>query len=233
MLVEISGEEMVRVWNVATGGHVELPSTKGPAVAIAVSGNGQVLAIAYSNQIGLFNLDDSKLQPIGAPILGSFGCVTLSFDGKLLAGAAAQGDVQVWGTKDGVVQKRFPAGFGVSTMRFAPQSEVLALGGKDGRVSLWNLQSGTTIFDSKKHSAIVNAIAFSTDGKLMATGSDDRTAIIWEAGSGKARRTLKRHDFTVTSLAFSPGDDLLAVGSGNASVVLWDVATGNLNRVMK
>ena len=232
VLAEIGGEETVRVWNVVTE-HVELASTKGPAVAVAVSGNGQVLAIAFSNQIGLFNLDDAKLQPIGAPILGSFGCITLSFDGKLLAGGTAQGDVQVWGTKDTVVQKRFPAGFGVSTMRFAPQSDVLALGGKDGRVSLWNLQSGFTIFDSKKHSAIVNAIAFSTDGKLMATGGDDRSAIIWEVVSGKARHTLKGHDFTVTSLAFSPGGDLLAVGSANASVVLWDVATGKLNRVMK
>jgi WD40 repeat protein len=89
------------------------------------------------------------------------------------------------------------------------------------------------LFESKKHSAMVNAIAFSTDGKLMATGSDDRTAIIWEVGSGKVRRTLKGHDFTATSLAFSPGGDLLVVGSGNASVVLWDVATGKLNRVMR
>ena len=233
VLAEISGDEIVRIWNVATGGHVELPSTKGPAVAIAVSGNGQILAIAYSNQIVLFNAHDPKLQPIGAPIQGNVVCMTLSFDGKLLAGTTAQGDVQVWSREDGLVQKHFPAGFGVSTLRFTPQSEVLAIGGKDGRVSLWNLQSGAMIFESKKHSATVNAIAFSADGKLMATGSDDRSAIIWEVGAGKARHTLKGHDFTVTSLAFSPGDDLLAVGSGNASVVLWDVSTGKLNRVMK
>jgi len=233
VLAEISGDEVVRIWNVATGVYVELPSNNGPAVTVAVSGNGQVLAIAYSNQIGLFNVYDPKLQPIGAPIQGNVVCMTLSFDGKLLAGATAQGDIQVWSREDGTLQKHFSAGFGVSTLRFTPQSEVLAIGGKDGRVSLWNLQSGAMVFESKKHSAIVNAIAFSPDGKLMATGSDDRSAIIWEVGSGKARRTLKGHDFTVTSLAFSPGDELLAVGSGNASVVLWDVATGKLNRVMR
>src|SRR5205823_6421818 len=118
-------------------------------------GNGQVLAIAYSNQIGLYNLYDPKLQQLRAPIQGNVVCITLSFDGKLLAGATVQGDVQVWSREDGSLRKHFPAGFGVSTMRFAPQSDVLALGGKDGRVSLWNLQSGATIFDSKKHSAIV------------------------------------------------------------------------------
>lgn len=233
VLAEISGDEIVRVWNVGTGGHVDIPSTKGPAGAIAVSGNGQILAIAYANQIVLFNIRDPKLQPLGAPIQGNVVCMTLSFDGKLVAGATAQGDVQVWSREDGLVQKHFPAGFGVSTLRFTPQSEILAIGGKNGRVSLWNLQSGAAIFDSKKHSAIVNAIAFSADGKLMATGSDDSSAIIWEVGTGKARRTLKGHDFTVTSLAFSPGADLLAAGSGNASVVLWDVTTGKLNRVMK
>jgi WD40 repeat protein len=233
VLAEISGDETVRVWNVGTGTRVELPSTNGPAVAVAVSGNGQVLAIGYANQIQLFNVSDPKLQPIGAPIQGHVVGITLSFDGKLLAGATAQGDVQIWSREDGLLQKHFPAGFGVSTMRFAPQSDVLALGGKDGRLSLWKLQSGAMVFESKKHSATVNAIAFSLDGKLMATGSDDRTAIIWEVGSGKARHTLKGHDFTATSLAFSPSYDLLAVGSGNASVVLWDVATGKLNRVMR
>lgn len=233
LLAEISDDEIVRLWNVGTGVHVEVPSTKGPAVAVAVSGNGQILAIAYADQIVLFNLNDPKIQPIGAPIQGNIVCMTLSFDGKLLAGATAQGDVQIWSSEDGMLQKHFPAGFGVSTLRFTPQSDALGIGGKDGRVSLWNLQSGAMIFESKKHGAIVNAIAFSADGKLMATGSDDRTAIIWEVGSGKARRTLKGHDFTVTSLAFSPGDDLLAVGSGNASVVLWDVTTGKLNRVMR
>jgi WD40 repeat protein len=233
VLAEISGEEIVRVWNVGTGVHVELPSAKGPPVAVAVSGNGQVLGVAYANQIGLFHLSDPEPQPIGAAIQGHVVCIALSFDGKLLAGATAQGDVQVWSREDGTLQKHFPAGFGVSTMRFGPQSDVLALGGKDGRVSFWSLQSGAMVFESKKHSAMVNAIAFSLDGKLMATGSDDRTAIIWEVGSGKAHRTLKGHDFTATSLAFSPGGDLLAVGSGNASVVLWDVATGKLNRVMR
>ena len=233
VLAEISGDEIVRVWNVGTGMHVDVPSTNGPAVAVAVSGNGQVLAIAYSNQIELFNVYDPKPQPIGAPIQGHVDCITLSFDGKLLAGATAQGDVRVWNREDGLLRKDFPVGFAVSTMRFAPQNDALVIGGKDGRVSLWNLQSGAVIFESKKHSATVGAIAFSPDGKLMATGSDDRTAIIWEVGSGKARHTLKGHDFAATSLAFSPAGDLLAVGSGNASVVLWDVATGKLNRVMR
>jgi WD40 repeat protein len=233
VLAEISGDEIVRVWNVGTGVHVELPSTTGPAVAVAVSGNGRVLAIAHANQIRLFNLNDPKVQPTGAPIQGNVVCITLSFDGKLLAGSTAQGDVQIWSREDGSLRKHFPAGFDVSTIRFGPQGDVLAIGGKDGRLSLWNLESGAMLFESKKHSAMVNAIAFSTDGKLMATGSDDRTAIIWEVGSGKVRRTLKGHDFTATSLAFSPGGDLLVVGSGNASVVLWDVATGKLNRVMR
>jgi WD40 repeat protein len=233
VLAEISGDEMVRIWNVGTGARVDVPAGKGAAVAIAVSGDGQVLGIAYQDQIVLLNVDDPKLQPITAPIQGKLVCMTLSFDGKLLAGATSEGEVQVWSKEAGVLRKHFPGGSEISTLRFMPQSEALAIGGKDGRVSLWNLQSGAMIFESKKHSAIVNAIAFSADGKLMATGSDDRTAIIWEVGSGKARRTLKGHDFTVTSLAFSPDDNLLAVGSGNASVVLWDVTTGKLNRVMR
>jgi WD40 repeat protein len=184
--------------------------------------------VASADEIAIF--DDGK---IAGKIKSNAAFVSLSLDGKLLATASAGGEIQVWKTEDDTLQKHLPGVAGVSALRFSPKNQALALGSKDGRVSLWDLQSGAMIFDAKKHSAMVNAIGFSADGKLMATGSDDRSAIIWEVASGKARRTLKGHDFTVTSLAFSPGDDLLAVGSGNASVVLWDVATGKLNRVMR
>lgn len=221
------GDDALRIWNIATGGHTDIPSEKS-AVAVALSGDGRTLAVASADEIAIFN--DGKTA---AKIKSNAAFLSLSGDGKLLATASAGGEIQVWKTVDGALQKHLPGVAGVSALRLSPQNQVLAVGTKDGRVTLWDLQSGAQSLEAKKHSAIVNAIGFSADGKLMATGGDDRSAIIWEVASGKARRTLKGHDFTVTSLAFSPGDNLLAVGSGNASVVLWDVVTGKLNRVMR
>ena len=233
VIAEINADETVRVWNVANGAQVEIKSGKSAVTAIGLSGNGKILAIAYPNEVDLLSVNDLKPQELIAPIPGKFTSLSLSSDGKLLAGVASDGELRVWRTEDGKLERHFAAGPGISTLGFAPNNQALAVGTKDGRMSLWDLQTSSLRFESKKHGAIVNAIAFSADGKLMATGSDDRTAIIWELTSGKPHRTLKGHDFTVTSLAFSPGNDLLAVGSGNASVVLWDVATGKLNRVMR
>jgi WD40 repeat protein len=221
------GDDALRIWNIATGEHTEIPSEKS-AVAVALSGDGTTLAVASADEVAIFN--DGRPA---AKIKSNAAFLSLSGDGKLLATASAGGEIQVWKTADGALQKHLPGVAGVSALRLSPQNQVLAVGTKDGRVTLWDLQSGAQSFEAKKHSAMVNAIGFSADGKLMATGGDDRSAIIWEVTSGKARRTLKGHDFTVTSLAFSPGDNLLAVGSGNASVVLWDVVTGKLNRVMR
>ena len=159
--------------------------------------------------------------------------IALSFDGSLLAGVTAEGDLRIWKAADGTLQKQLAVGTGISALRFAPQNQALALGGKDGRLSLLRLPEAAVSFAARKHDAIVNAIAFSDDGALMATGSDDRTVVLWDVAGGKSRRTLKGHEFTVTSLAFSTGGELLAVATGNASVVLWEVERGKLNRVLR
>ena len=131
---------------------------------------------------------------------------------------------------DGEIMCRMIAG--ASALQFKSNDQI-AVGRKDGTVSVWNIANASLSFEAKKHDSAINAIAFSTEGNLMATGGDDRTAIIWDLSTGKPRRTLKGHDLAITSLAFSPDSTALAVGSGNASVVLWRVETGKLDRVLK
>jgi WD40 repeat protein len=233
MVAEVTGDESVQLWNVESGTHNSIPTASRNVLAIGLSGNGKILAIAYANQIVL--MDPVTLKPEGKVegIQGEIVSVALSFDGKILATATTGGAVKIWDAGAGTLKQSLAAGAEVSALRFAPQDQFLAIGTRDGRVNIWSLQNGGTNFELKKHSAAVNAIAFSQDGTLMATGGDDRTAIIWEVSSRKSRRTLKGHDLAITSLAFSPDGGMLAVGSGNASVVLWEVASGKLDRVLK
>lgn len=233
VLADITSDERVRIWNLETGSHSELPSEAGPVETISLSGDGKTLAVAYSDRIVLVKTGDSGNPKMTSTVQGKAARIALSFDGSLLAGITAEGDLKIWKAADGTLQKRLAAGTGISALKFAPQNQALALGGKDGRVSLWRLPEGVMSFDSRKHDEAVNAIAFSDDGALMATGSDDRTVVLWDVAAGKSRRTLKGHDFTVTSLAFSAGGSLLAVATGNASVVLWEVEGGKLNRVLR
>jgi WD40 repeat protein len=229
------GEDNLRLWNLGRGEKKTVPTPGGTISAIALSPDGQIVAIAHPNQIMLLNTGTGELVQAlsGQPAQQSkISCMTFSADGRALA--TAEGiRIEIWDLTTGQIKRTMTSAGNVTALSFAPDGRTFASAAGDGSVSLWDLQTGTLGLHLKKHSAAVNAIAFSNAGDLMATGGDDRSVIIWDTATGKARRTLKGHDLTVTSLAFSPDTSLLASGSGNASVVLWDVKSGTLNRVLR
>ena len=232
-VAEVTSDETVRVRNTVNGERRNVPLGNRKALAIGLSGNGEILAIDCADEIVLLNVGDLTTRQSLKGIPDKITHLALSFDGGLLAASTSDGAVKVWNVSDGTVRQIRAAGGEVSALRFAPQDQMLAFARTDGTLSVWNPQNNALSFEARKHQGAVNAIAFSRDGTLMATGGDDRTAIIWEVASGKARRTLKGHDLAIASLAFSPDGAILAVGSGNASVVLWQVASGKLDRVLK
>ena len=234
VLAEVgTDDETLRLWNVTSGETESFPSTEGPVSAIALSPNGQVLAVARPNQIILRNTVTAGVLQKLTGLKNKIDWLSFSDDGRTLAAASEDGTIQTWDLTSGQITRTIAGGGKITALRFAPAARTLASAAQNGSVSFWDLNTGGLTLQLKKHSAAVNAIAFSADGRLMATGGDDRSVIIWETATGKARRTLKGHDLAVTSLAFSPDGSLLGSGAGNASVVLWDVATGKLNRVLK
>jgi len=232
-VAEVTSEETVRLRNIVSGEQRTVPLGNRKALAIGLSGNGEILAVDCADEIVLLNAGNLTTRQSLKGIQDRITHLALSFDGDLLAASTSDGAVKVWNVNDGTVRQIRAAGGEVSALRFGSKDQTLAFARTDGTLSVWNPENNALSFEVRKHQGAVNAIAFSRDGTLMATGGDDRTAIIWEVASGKARRTLKGHDLAIASLAFSPDGTILAVGSGNASVVLWQVAGGKLDRVLK
>jgi WD40 repeat protein len=230
-LAEVAPDDSVRVWRVASGEHKIISARNSKISTVAVSGDGKVLATAYSGAIVMTDASDLKTTHAIEGV-SDISNLALSHDGSILAAANHSGTIEIWNS-DGNVKQTITAGGEVTALQFGPRDQFLAVGRKDGSVSVWNVANAQLVFEAKKHTGSVNAIGFSSDGTLLASGGDDRTAIIWQVASGKARRSLKGHDLAITSLAFSPDATELAVGSGNASVVLWQVEKGRLDRVLK
>ncbi|GAB2734699.1 nSTAND1 domain-containing NTPase [Kitasatospora kifunensis] len=115
----------------------------------------------------------------------------------------------------------------VEAVAFSPNGRVLASGGSDGHVRLWNVATGQQIgADLTGHAKDVLSLAFSPDGKEVAGGGADGTVLLWDVSTGKRHgQEMAGHTDSVFTLAFSPDGKSLASGGGDGRILLWDPAT--------
>src|SRR4029453_5476719 len=104
--------------------------------------------------------------------------------------------------------ERAPLGFhsnGVVNVAFSADGRLLASGGLDGVVKLWNPSTRQEL-GKLPQPGRVRGLAFSAAGNLLAVGAGDRTVILWDATLQKAVWRMP----IVTRLPGGQAMDLLA-----------------------
>ena len=114
----------------------------------------------------------------------------------------------------------------INAVAVSPNGRIIASGGVDQSVKLWDVESGLELRTLRGHSTAVQTLAFSPDGRLLASGATDAAIHFWEVSSGRIVRTLQGHELTVTSLAFSADGRTLVSGGMDQTIRVWDVETG-------
>lgn len=101
---------------------------------------------------------------------------------------------------------------------------LLATGGEDALVTIWDIDSGHRLLTLSGHSAAVTSLAASQDGARLASGSRDHTVRIWDSRSGALLATLGEHRDVVTGTTYSPDGQRLVTGSWDGTVRVHDMA---------
>ena len=70
------------------------------------------------------------------------------------------------------------------SLSFSSDGALLASGGGDNTIKLWDVDAQQEIAALRGHTDSVRSVAFSPDGALLASGSFDHTILLWDvAGS--------------------------------------------------
>jgi WD40 repeat protein len=116
---------------------------------------------------------------------------------------------------------------------FDPQSRLLAVGGGDGTVVIWDIRERRVVRSFAAHKGEVDAIDFNPDGSELATAGEDTTAKLWDLRTGRNVLTLGGHTRYIDALDFSPDGTRLATGSRDGTVRVYVLPVGELMAVAR
>lgn len=143
-----------------------------------------------------------------------------SSSGNYLAAASVSGPVSVWEGKTGAAAAELSGhALGTQNLDWHPGGTLLASGGQDSQVAVWNIPSGE-VKKNRPGKGWVECVRWNHDGTLLAAASGKKVFLL-NPDLGIVRE-LPEHKSTVTDLAWHPSRNEL-VTTAYAGPRLWSV----------
>ncbi|XP_074831893.1 protein Atg16l2 isoform X2 [Carettochelys insculpta] len=116
----------------------------------------------------------------------------------------------------------------VNAVTFSPSPGVLATGGADSHIRLWNVAGGRleSLQILEGAGGSITSIAFDPSGSQILAASYNKSAQLWHFGDCNSKETLTGHADKVTAAKFRSIRHQAVTGSRDRTVKEWDLGKG-------
>ena len=215
------GSVLTQLTTIAPVFHAALSDKAGDIRSIVFSPDSKYVAAAGEDAIIVWDIMGREVKFRTDDFSGKATCVVFSKDGSLLAASTTGGDLYLIEWQSSRIRKISSAhSKGAYTVDFGPESRVLASGGGDGMVRLWDAASGIKIGEMGRHNDRIHSLAFEPSGRGVVTAGDDLTIRVWDANTKKEVRAFAENMDKLIAAAFSADRTVVAYAAKTIEIDL-------------
>lgn len=223
-ILAISSDGMLRIWDLHSGDLVHMmksPSEPADEIELLVDDNSVIATVSsgytmFTDSRGrhqrTLKVPKSRVAPVVTP------------DQKFIIVAADDRSFRICSGDSGIELQRVNLHKGrVTAMIALADSRRIASGSEDGRIMIWDLNTGHNLASLAGHSNPITALA-SLGGDGLVSASDDQTVRVWDVNTRKNCRSLKTMERVVT-IKVPQEKQLVVMACSDGSLGVWDIAS--------
>nr|CAD7430284.1 unnamed protein product [Timema monikensis] len=158
---------------------------------------------------------------------------TLSPDNEVVITSHKSGLFRLWNWRDGSVQKMWKSIHKgpVARLSLNPTGWLMASGGSDSSVRIWDLQHQACTLNLRGIQGVVSVLEFHPEEERsqVFAAADDTTICAWDVKTGERQLSLAGHFSKVTALAFHKDFKHMI---RDKVVIIWDIVRGVKERTL-
>lgn len=139
----------------------------------------------------------------------------------------------IWKRNDGNIVHYLKHPYGCSIAIFNPDGTKVATGSYDGKIRIWDVQTGSLQQVFNGHNGALRSISYHSKQDLIAAGGDDNKVTIWNSKTGEIVREFNDSSHDVWSVIFSPSGEYLLSGSSDNIIRVYEVSTGEIKKSLE
>ncbi|XP_053273012.1 PWP2 small subunit processome component [Pleuronectes platessa] len=150
-------------------------------------------------------------------------------------GCSGMGQLLVWEWQsESYVFKQQGHFNNMASLAYSPDGQYVATGGDDGKVKVWNTNSGLCFVTFTEHSSSVTNVTFTSSGFVIVSASLDGTVRAFDLHRYRNFRTFTSpRPAQFSTLAVDSSGELVCAGAQDSfEIFLWSMQTGRLLEVL-